>query len=617
MLRQLPWTNGIAATNGGFVENLNPVGQPLLITNQFASFGYLPQPMSINGPGWFTIRDPKSGQQFITRRWDFRLDSNNYLITSKGMRVQGFNTPDTTPNGPRGDIQIGANFTPATTDPAATMTTFRVQANGDVQVGMSDGTEYVRAKILLLQIGRPENIQRIDQDMSLAEADAEPAASLQPPGTAGLGFLVPGVLPSEKLPPLLTMLPRLGKPKITDEGVIFMTYQGTDLAIKGPGAFIVRDPATSELFATRAGMFLFDRDGYITTYDGKRLQGLNPYSHSGVGDIQIGMVAPATTSPTAVMTTFSIYMNGDLTILFTDGTEFTEAQILLYNFRQPELLTPARLGQFSGVAAAQPYAVEGVGFYGRGRTRIQSCNLELVNITCDLLHARQSLSFFTQGALSRSTNPTHLAIDGVGFFLLKHPLSGETFVTRRGDFHVDPSGYLVNPQSLRVQGISDVALNQIGDVRVGLETFAIARNGSIHRFFNDGTLQLQGYVLLQIFKESYQLRPVGHGLYKNLDAAAPIGPVFAGTYGAGSIEPSAVELPIEREKLSLPDRHGTRMLITGEPGSRWTIQAKDGRSKWKTIGVINDAPFELEFVDRTPRQNRNRVYRVLAEYPEP
>ena len=315
------------------------------------------------------------------------------------------------------------------------------------------------------------------------------------------------------------------------------------------------------------------------------------------------------------MTYVLIDPSGDVYVQFTDGTEDVAGKIILYNFRQPDLLTPSRLGQFSGVMAAQPYAVDDVSQFGRGKTRVEQGQLELVNVSRDLLRLRRQLSFFPQGALFRTTNLTDLAIVGSGFFLLKHPLTGEKFVTRHGDFHLDASGHLVNAQSLRVQGISDVASSRIGDVRI-TGRFSISRDGRINVFYSDGSQTNEGCVLLQMFKESYQLQPVGNGLYQNLDAAVPVGLVFAGTYGVGGVESSALESSPESESLSLPDRHGTRMLISGEPGSRWTIQAKDGRAKWKTIGAINNAAFETEFSDRDSKRNRHRVYRILAGYPE-
>jgi len=609
MLRSLSVTNGLFGSNQIISIDVNTGG--VFIPSPIASVDFgIQSHMSIDGPGWFVVRDPKSGMQFITRRGDFRLDSNNYLITARGDRVQGFNTPDTTAYGPHGDVQIDASLSPATTHPAATMVSFRVQSNGEVRVFMSDGTEYTRAQILLQAIGQPENIQRIFYDVFLAEADAEPAPALQPPGSAGLGHLIPGLTSPEKLAPLLTLLPKLGKPRITDEGSITSTGQGMDLAIRGPGAFIVRDPTTSELFATRAGMFLLDRDGYITTYDHKRLQGLGHDSNTGVRDVQIGLVVPTTTSPQAEITTITIQANGHVSLFYSDGTEFSEAQILLYDFHQPDQLIPGRLGQFSGVMAAQPRAVADVGQYGRGKTRIQGGGVELVNIPRDLLKLRRSLNFFPQGALHSTTDATDLAIDGPGFFLLKHPLTGERFVTRWGDFHLDANGYLVNEQSLRVQGVSDVARDQIGDLRIS-GNFVINRQGEIIKFHADGTRSVEGLVLIQMFKESYRLCPLGQGLYQNIEAAVPVGPVIAGTDGAGFIESAALESSPEPETLFPPARHGTRMLITAEPGSHLKIQAKDGRSKWKTISVIRNAPFEMEYVDGAS-DKRHRIYRVLA-----
>ena len=163
-----------------------------------SSPGFVATHLAIDGAGWFVVSELVSGTRLLTRRGDFRLDSNNYLITANGYRVQGFNAANTTPIGQIGDIQIDHSLSPATTDPAATMTTFSVGANGMVQVWMSDGTGFTRAQILLQQINRPEHLQRIYPYLMLAEADAEPSPTLQPPGSAGLGTLESGTFSSEK-----------------------------------------------------------------------------------------------------------------------------------------------------------------------------------------------------------------------------------------------------------------------------------------------------------------------------------------------------------------------------------------------------------------------------------
>ena len=59
---------------------------------------------------------------------------------------------------------------------------------------------------------------------------------------------------------------------------------------------------------------------------------------------------------------------------------------------------------------------------------------------------------FTQGTLNTTGLGTDLAVNGKGFFIVGDPTSEEQFYTRAGNFHVDSSGYLVNPNGLRVQG---------------------------------------------------------------------------------------------------------------------------------------------------------------------
>ena len=78
------------------------------------------------------------------------------------------------------------------------------------------------------------------------------------------------------------------------QGAIKQTGVRTDLAITGEGFFLVKDPTTSELYATRAGDFREDKNGYLVTNDGHRVQGLHKqapaYSESEkteIGDLRV------------------------------------------------------------------------------------------------------------------------------------------------------------------------------------------------------------------------------------------------------------------------------------------------------------------------------------------
>src|SRR5580692_10916064 len=62
--------------------------------------------MAISGNGFFVVKDPIGGSEFVTRAGDFQMDSNGYLVTPGGMRVQGYTNPGKTT---LGDVKIDAS----------------------------------------------------------------------------------------------------------------------------------------------------------------------------------------------------------------------------------------------------------------------------------------------------------------------------------------------------------------------------------------------------------------------------------------------------------------------------------------------------------------------------
>ncbi len=80
------------------------------------------------------------------------------------------------------------------------------------------------------------------------------------------------------------------------QGAMKQTGVRTDLAINGKGFFLVKDPITNELFATRAGDFREDKNGYLVTNDGYRVQGRNKMApaytdaeQTAIGDLQLNV----------------------------------------------------------------------------------------------------------------------------------------------------------------------------------------------------------------------------------------------------------------------------------------------------------------------------------------
>jgi len=79
---------------------------------------------------------------------------------------------------------------------------------------------------------------------------------------------------------------------------------------------------------------------------------------------------------------------------------------------------------------------------------------------------------FSQGSVTDSAEPTHIAIQGNGFFVVNDQASGRGY-TRAGAFSLDRNGYLVTPQGARVQGFSTTDANGnivnngiLGDLRL-------------------------------------------------------------------------------------------------------------------------------------------------------
>lgn len=67
-----------------------------------------------------------------------------------------------------------------------------------------------------------------------------------------------------------------------------------------------------------------------------------------------------------------------------------------------------------------------------------------------------------QGDVKSVTNPTYMAVNGSGFFVVEQPIgqsdgsavfSGDSYYTRRGDFDINKNGYLVNGSGYYLKGL--------------------------------------------------------------------------------------------------------------------------------------------------------------------
>ena len=161
------------------------------------------------------------------------------------------------------------------------------------------------------------------------------------------------------------------------QGSLSSTGVSTDLGVSGSGFFQVVNPADGSTFATRAGDFRFDDQGYLVTTSGYRVQGLN---NGSVGDIKLG-----TPPAGAQLKSFSFDGQGKLVEYYSDGTNAGTNQGLLQSFRDPSALQRAGDNLFTGFTAAGPVggATLSAGNNAPGSNglgKIESGTLELSNV---------------------------------------------------------------------------------------------------------------------------------------------------------------------------------------------------------------------------------------------
>jgi flagellar hook protein FlgE len=93
---------------------------------------------------------------------------------------------------------------------------------------------------------------------------------------------------------------------------------------------------------------------------------------------------------------------------------------------------------------------------------------------------------FSQGNISFTDSGLDMAIDGDGFFILNN--GGETRYSRAGQFTIDKDGFVVNNQSMRVQGYTadgDGNLSGVrGDLEIATDNLAPSRTTNLRSDLN-------------------------------------------------------------------------------------------------------------------------------------
>ncbi len=153
---------------------------------------------AILGDGFFSVKEAGSDTLMATRAGNFQVDSQGFLTTTSGHRVQG----SIDANGQvTGDIRINddPNNRPQGFDQTAAFSGFRFSADGKIYAQLDDGSEYVRGQILLQKFQNANALAKVGNNLYTNVAEAGPlGGAANPkggaPGSEGLGALQSGAL---------------------------------------------------------------------------------------------------------------------------------------------------------------------------------------------------------------------------------------------------------------------------------------------------------------------------------------------------------------------------------------------------------------------------------------
>ncbi len=183
------------------------------------------------------------------------------------------------------------------------------------------------------------------------------------------------------------------------QGAVNQTGQATDFCLQGEGYFLVRNTTSGEVFATRAGNFRLDSQGYLCTDAGYRVQGIKDYqsSKTEVGDIQFNKGTVPTGAPDtakdAPITSISVDASGRMNILLQDGTQYVRSQMVIQRFANEQGLVRVGNNCFANLDAAGPLTAGGLSSSGNnailnsasvpngnGLAKIEQGALEMSNV---------------------------------------------------------------------------------------------------------------------------------------------------------------------------------------------------------------------------------------------
>lgn len=180
-------------------------------------------------------------------------------------------------------------------------------------------------------------------------------------------------------------------------------------------------------------------------------------------------------------------------------------------------------------------------------------------------------TIMTAASLQTTGNPTDLAIDGDGFFVVQDPANAANFYyTRAGNFGLDANGNLVNPDGYKVLDTTGAPVVISSTV---FQSYNISKTGIITGIAKPGQTLPNPAQQIQLvtFNNPGGLVKQGNNLYaasNSSGAANPTTPgVGAGFIASGTLEMSNVDLSEEMTEMIVGQRGfqaNSRIITTSD-----------------------------------------------------
>lgn len=185
------------------------------------------------------------------------------------------------------------------------------------------------------------------------------------------------------------------------QGSLSVTGVKTDLAVSGEGFFRVLKTDDNSEYATRAGDFHLDEEGYLVNSSGYQVQGLTGGS-AGAAPTAVGSIRVSQTPPAgAELLSFAFDKKGNFTETYSDGTSAVTNRVLIQRYSNPTALKLDGANMFTNFENAAPVGglaltalANAPGGVGNGTIEPETLELSNVDLTSEfasLINAQRSL----------------------------------------------------------------------------------------------------------------------------------------------------------------------------------------------------------------------------------